>query len=97
MNYGFHPEAEAELNSAIEYYEQREPGLGFDFSLEVYSSLQGILSFPQSWPVLDGEVRRCLIHRFPYGILYSVEADSIFVLAIMHLRREPGYWKDRLK
>jgi toxin ParE1/3/4 len=48
-----------------------------------------------AWPILEGDVRRCLVNRFPYGVLYSVESDRVYVLALMHLHRRPGYWKDR--
>lgn len=97
MKFAFHPDAEAEFFDAIEYYESREPELGLDFAQEVQSAIRNILSFPRTWPVLEGEIRRCLVQRFPYGILYSVEPESIFIIAVMNLHREPGYWKDRLR
>ena len=95
MNFYFHPEAEEELNNAIDYYEEIEPGLGYDFALEVFSAIQRSVKFPKAWTVLEGEVRRCLVRRFPYGILYTEEESGIFVIAIMHLHRKPGYWRDR--
>ncbi len=95
MTLSFHPEAEAEFQGAIDYYEGCEPGLGYDFSIEVYSTLQNILLYPTAWPVVEEDIRRCLVNRFPYGILYSVEQGEICVLAVMHLRRHPGYWKSR--
>lgn len=97
MTYSFHPEAEAEFNGAIDYYEAREAGLGYDFALEVYSAIQRIIAYPGSWPILEGDVRRCQTHRFPYGVLYAVEESRIFIVAVMHLRREPDYWKHRTK
>jgi len=96
MKYSFHPEAEAEFIAAIDYYESREPGLGSDFAIEVHSAIGNILSFPRAWPVLEDDMRRCLIHRFPYGVIYSQDEDVIFILALMHLHRDPDYWKDRL-
>ena len=95
MNFSFHPEAEAEFLAAIEYYEECEQGLGFDFSVETYSAIQRILNFPQAWSLVDHDVRRCLLHRFPFGVLYSIESSEIFILAVMHLHREPDYWKRR--
>ena len=95
MTFGFHPEAEAELSEAVAFCERAEPSLGEEFSLEVRAAMRNVLSYPNAWPVLEGGVRRCLVNRFPYGILYSVEPDRIFVLAIMHLHRLPGYWKER--
>jgi toxin ParE1/3/4 len=95
MNFSFHPEADIGLFEAIEYYEECEAGLGYDFSIELYSAIQNILDYPNAWPALEDDIRQCLVNRFPYGILYSIEKDSIFILAVMHLHRSPGYWKDR--
>ncbi|MFH0795360.1 MAG: type II toxin-antitoxin system RelE/ParE family toxin [bacterium] len=95
MNYAFHPEAETELAEAIDFYEDREAGLGEDFALEVQYTIQNILSYPRAWPAVADDVRRCLTHRFPYGVLYSIEPDRVYVVAVMHLRRKPRYWKRR--
>lgn len=95
MIFVFHPEAAEEFYASIDYYEECERGLGYDFSIEVYSAIQHIINYPTAWSILEGDVRRCLTNRFPYGILYSIEADAIYILAIMNLRRHPDYWKDR--
>jgi len=95
MTFDFHPEAEAELNEAVSFYEAAETQLGEEFLLEVFATIRTILSHPRAWPVLEGEVRRCLVNRFPYAVLYSIEPDRVFVLALMHLHRRPGYWKTR--
>jgi hypothetical protein len=95
MIFDFHPEAETEFLEAIAYYEECEPELGEDFSLEVYSSIQNVLSYPLAWPVLEDDIRRCLTNRFPYGVLYSIESDRVYILAVMHLHRHPDYWKHR--
>lgn len=96
MNYAFHPEAEAEFLEAIAYYEERGTGLGLDFSAEVYGAIQRVLAFPMAWQVLDGDVRRVLVSRFPYGVLYTMEDDFIWIVAVMNLHRRPEYWQDRL-
>lgn len=95
MKFVFHPEAEAEFFAAIEYYESAEAGLGRDFSLEVLKTIQNVVDFPLAWPVLTEDIHRCLTNRFPFGVLYRIESDRIQVLAVMHLRREPGYWQER--
>ena len=95
MSFSFHPEAEEEFNKAIEYYEAIDAGLGYDFALEVHATIKRTVEFPKAWPVLEGGVRRCLVRRFPYGILYSKEQDGICIVAVMNLHREPGYWKNR--
>lgn len=95
MTFSFHPEADAEFFESIEYYENCELGLGRDFSIEVYFAIQTILEHPNAWPVLEDDVRRFLTNRFPFGILYSIEANEIYILAIMNLHRDPDYWKHR--
>jgi len=95
MIFAFHPEAEHEFIEAAAYYEDCEPGLGLDFSREVFATIQNALDYPTMWPEIEDEMRRCLVHRFPYGVLYSIEPHGIFILAVMHLHREPDYWKHR--
>jgi len=95
MNFSFHPEAEIEFNKSIDYYEEIESGLGYDFALEVYSTIKRSVEFPDAWTVLEGEIRRSLVKRFPYGILYSKEQKGIFIVAVMNLHRQPEYWKHR--
>ena len=95
MTYSFHPEAEDEFNKAIEYYDEIEPGLGYDFAVEVYSTIQRLVAFPKACAVLEGDVRRSLVRRFPYGVLYSEEPEGLFIVAVMNLHRDPDFWKDR--
>lgn len=97
MNYFFHPDAEVELDNAIEYYENCSVGLGYDFSIEVHAVIERICSFPKAWPVLVEDIRRCQTNRFPFGVLYIEENKSIQIIAVMHLRREPDYWQQRIK
>jgi hypothetical protein len=96
MKYAFHPEAKAEFFAAIDSYEDREPGLGSDFAIEVHSTIESTLNLPHAWLVLEDDIRRCLIRRFPYGIVHWQDRDVIFIVAVMHLHRDPDYWKDRL-
>ena len=96
MNVLFHPDAELEFNAAIDYYEAIENGLGYDFSLEIASTIARIIDFQKAWLVIEGELRRALVKRFPYGILYAEDQDNIYIVAVMHLHREPEYWKHRI-
>lgn len=96
MSFRFHPNAEKELSEAVAYYEDVEPGLGYDFSVEAYSAIQRAMAYPRAWTVLEGDVRRSLVRRFPYGILYSEETYGILIVAVMNLHREPGYWRGRV-
>jgi plasmid stabilization system protein ParE len=95
MKFTFHPEAEREFIEAVRYYENAEHGTGRRFIIEVYATIQNILAFPYSWPKISGEIRRCLVHHFPYGVLYYFEQDDLIILAVMHLQRRPDYWKTR--
>jgi plasmid stabilization system protein ParE len=92
----FHPEAEAEFIAAGEFYEAQAAGLGFDFVAEVRHAARTIAAHPEVGHRFSKRLRRTLVRRFPYGLLYRVDADTIFVVAVMHLRRRPGYWKGRV-
>jgi plasmid stabilization system protein ParE len=96
MKLTIHPMAWAEYREAARYLKLRKHGLAESFLAEIKEGLQQILASPQTYPVIGGGVRRYLIRRFPYGILYRWEGDEISVFAIMHMRREPDYWKPRL-
>ncbi len=91
----FHREAEEEMRAASRYYEQRVEGLGERFLDAVEDGLDQIKRSPLSWSVYEGEYRRYSLKRFPYGLIYYVEGESIFIVAVAHLHRKPGYWKSR--
>lgn len=95
MNYSFHPAAEKEFIEAVDYYEECQNGLGMEFSREIYRTIQNILLYPKAWAPLSKNTRRCLANRFPYGIIYQAIDREIFIIAVMQLNREPGYWKSR--
>lgn len=96
MRLEFHPEARLEFYESASFYKEVRPSLGIAFTNEIESILHQILEAPDRWPILEEDVRRCLAHRFPYGVLYTMEPDSILILAIMHGSRKPGYWRNRL-
>lgn len=96
MSFRFHPDAATELSEAVQYYEDSEKSLGQDLAFEVLSAVRRAVAHPRAWAILEGEIRRSLVRRFPYGILYAPETQGILVVAVMHLHRVPGYWKDRL-
>ena len=96
MNFSFHPLAAEELNKAIEYYEDMSPGLGLEFSEEVYSTIQRILQFPKAWSKISKNCRRCITQRFPYGIIYYNTGKKIIIIAIMQLNEKPKNWDNRI-
>jgi len=91
----FHPEAEEEFKAAIEYYEEKGVGLGYDFAIEVYETIKRSTAFPKAWPIIEADIRRSLVRRFPFGVLYSEYHQEIHIVAVMNLHREPDYWKHR--
>ncbi len=91
-----HPEAEAEMRVAARWYHACQPGLGARFLREVAQAGKRIASHPEACPIVSGSVRRCLVDSFPFGLLYRVEGEKVYVLAVMHQKREPNYWKCRV-
>ncbi len=97
MKYSFHPLARKELIDAIEYYNECEDRLGLIFAEEVYRSIQLILQFPQAWSPFSKNTRRCIMNKFPYGIIYQERKNEISIIAVMQLNKEPIYWHKRMK
>ena len=91
----FHPDIYHEVREGYRWYESKSTGLGEDFLNELESALNLILELPDTWPVLSKSFRRYLLKRFPYGVIYKINKDRIFIVAVMHLSREPGYWRKR--
>lgn len=88
-------EAQAELREAVQFYEDKRPGLGFDLAVEAESAVELIQRAPDRWQLRDDGTRRYLLHRFPYIVVYLVLNDHIWVIAFAHCRRRPGYWSER--
>jgi mRNA-degrading endonuclease RelE of RelBE toxin-antitoxin system len=91
----FHPIARSEFNEAISWYESQRTGLGIEFRQEIDSALERIRKSPEIYGFIKKAKRLCRIHRFPYGIIYEVRPEKIFILVIAHLHRDPDYWKTR--
>jgi hypothetical protein len=70
MIYSFYPDTEAELNASVDYYEECQSDLGLKFAHEVYKTIQRTIEFPNAWQKLDGDIKRCLINRFPFAVIY---------------------------
>jgi plasmid stabilization system protein ParE len=94
----FHPLADRELIAAARFYETRASGLGANFIRQMERTLADVVVHPNAGSLFMGTtIRRRLMQRFPYGVVYEVETENISVIAIMHLQRRPGYWKRRLR
>lgn len=92
----FHPVALEELGEAVRYYNDKQKGLGLRFIEVVESVFARIKSNPLLFRVIEAAVRKCRAPRFPYGVLFRERADHIQIVAVMHLHREPNYWKGRI-
>ena len=97
MPIDFLPEADQEMLEAARYYQSLSSGLGDDYLTEVELAVQSIALSPQTWPVLEGDFRRRLVKRFPFGVIYRIEPGIIVIIAVAHLRKKPGYWKKRIR
>ncbi len=88
--------ARQEMIDAAKYYELQAPGLGHQFLDKIESAMEDLGRAPDQWPVIRHNIRRRLIHRFPFGILYRIDADAVVILAVMHTRQHPNYWFTRM-
>jgi len=97
LNIVFLEPAELELDEAVIYYNNEQPNLGERFYLEIQKSFLRIVNYPESYQKLSARSRRCLVAKFPYGIIYQYrkEENTILVVAIAHLHRKPEYWSSR--
>ena len=86
--------AQRELDDVVAWYNEREEDLGLDFLDELDRSIRRIVAFPLASTEIDPGIRRCLLARFPYGVIYGIDEDLIIVMAVAH--RHPRYWADRL-
>ena len=95
ISYQFHFEAEEELAETAVFYEARVVGLGASFTSEVQRTVNLIREHPDSGLLLGQKVRRVLVRRFPYEVIYCHDARRLLILAVAHQHRRPGYWRDR--
>ncbi|MEP6959071.1 MAG: type II toxin-antitoxin system RelE/ParE family toxin [Nitrospirota bacterium] len=91
----YHRLARRELNEAAQFYDSESPGLGSAFLDEIERCTQAIVNFPEAGPLIVVTIRRRLVLRFPYALLYSIKPDKLRVLAVMNLKRRPLYWVGR--
>jgi len=97
MNVTFLAPAEAELLDAVDYYNSQSEGLGYEFAAEVKRTIERIVQYPEAWVQLSKRTRRCRTNRFPYGVIYQVRSETLLIVAVMHLSRDPQTWRGRIK
>jgi len=91
----FHPDIRNEVQTAYDWYKVKTSDLGEEFLKELDLAFELIQKQPLTWPGLSDNFRKYLLKRFPFGVIYKVDNSNIYILAVMHLRRKPGYWKRR--
>lgn len=96
MKIEFLAAAREEFLSAVSYYDSEEEGLGDEFYDEVWRTISRVVNHPFAWQTISSRTKRCLTKRFPYGVIYQARADSILIIAVMHLHRHPESWRDRV-
>ncbi|OHE77568.1 MAG: hypothetical protein A2107_03890 [Verrucomicrobia bacterium GWF2_62_7] len=96
MTFKLLPPAAREIREAARFYESKVLGLGSDFVAEIRAAIRRIAAYPQAWFPLGDTFRRCRTHRFPYGIIYTIEPDHILIVSVMHFHRHPDSWRKNL-
>lgn len=84
-----------EAEAAAAFYHDKQPGLAQRFLGDLEDTLHRIQRHPLAYRKVESEIRKCRVAHFPYGLIYRVRPDFIEIIAVMHLRRPPGYWKQR--
>lgn len=88
--------AQDELDDAVTWYDRQATGLGRELLDELDRAIRRAVAFPLSYPEIEPGIRRCRLARFPYGIIYGLDSETLVVVAVAHLHRRPRYWIDRI-
>jgi len=89
------PDAEADISSAVRWYQGTSLNLAFRFTLETVATRRRIERFPFQFPIVYKTVRRALLKRFPYSMYFELKDDEASVIAVVHQRRNPAVWMAR--
>ena len=95
MRLRFRPEARLDILEARAWYEDRAKGLGGEFTRSIDTTAAGILRFPHAFPQVFGDVRKAVLRRFPYSLLFLIDGEDIVVLGCFHQRQDPRSWTER--
>jgi plasmid stabilization system protein ParE len=88
--------AEEEFYNIVDYYKQFDQELSADFIQEFDQAVQQLIAFPKAGNPYLHQTRRVILSRFPYAIVYKIYEKNIVAHAVMHMRRKPDYWQERL-
>lgn len=96
MRIEYHPALEADLRDVRDYYNEKSPGLGDDFISEFEREALRIASMPERWMVVRDDIRRALMKRFPYVILFRMpDPSTVRILVVKHEKRHPAFGLQR--
>ena len=95
MKVEVHPEASNELIFAKKWYEEKSEGLGNLFYNEINNAVETIIKAPYTWPSYIDGTHRFVLRRFPFALIFFINNDLIQIIAFMHFKRKPNYWKKR--
>jgi plasmid stabilization system protein ParE len=89
----FHPDAEQEYLASLAWYKERSEDAALDFENQFHKAVSAIAEAPDRWPVYLTNFRRYVVRQFPFSIVYRSLDNEVFVLAVAHAHRRPGYWR----
>lgn len=95
MNLLFDPLAKQEYHDAFEYYEAQEKGLGEKFRIAVWAAIGILEKYPEIGEEVRPGIRKILVRRFPYKLIYSFNDHAMYIIAVAHSYRKPDYWLGR--
>lgn len=101
LAFDLHPEARAEFFADVDWYDERESGVGARFEVAVREAIDAAVDSPESWAVWPGWERQPVVRSkgvngFPYRVVYFVAGQELAIVAVAHAKRRPGYWRDRV-
>ena len=97
MHVEFHPDADHEFSEHAVFYEAKEPGLGGRFINEVEAGISALTFYPMIGQAYGGELRQFFLDDFPFSLVYRIEQDRIWIVAVAHQSRRPRYWRKRVR
>jgi len=95
MRLEFAPEAVADIDDATLWYFDEDPKLAAQFSIELERVLDQILENPRAWTEIESGIRRVLLWKFPYAVIFRVGSEVVHVVTVMHQHRKPDHWRGR--
>jgi plasmid stabilization system protein ParE len=94
MIFVFHPNAAEEIEQTTAFYKKQQVGLEKRFIEDLENGIEKVCAHPLRYKIVEDDVRKWLAH-FPYLLIYQLQSEQVEIIALMHLRKQPDYWKNR--